>query len=277
MVATWLPGDTRQRIQDLIKDNNITQAELAGSIGLSESAFSRYLKGQTEMLGDGYIIKIAKRFNVSTDFLLGETDIPDRKNYDIEELGLSAESARLLYTGKVDSNMLNLLLEHPRFPQLLALLSRYQNEIVKSGIIAMNQQLSFLNSLLLEHAEHVPEDAEAARQAAHDINAMRSPAINADITAIQNLIMQIANDIKAQGEKAITGSDAITKEIFGQIKTELSKGEDSMDLRKITPEDLTAAVIQSLSTTGISDETLSEFASVFQKILNEMQARAYDN
>ena len=62
MAQTWLPGDTRQRIQDLIKDSSITQAELAGIIGLSESAFSRYLKGQTEMLGDGYIIKIAKHF-----------------------------------------------------------------------------------------------------------------------------------------------------------------------------------------------------------------------
>ena len=78
MSTAWLPGDTRQRIQDLIKSSNTTQADLAGIIGLSESAFSRYLQGKTEMLGDGYIIKIAKHFNVSTDFLLGETDIPDR-------------------------------------------------------------------------------------------------------------------------------------------------------------------------------------------------------
>ena len=123
MNRTYLPGDTRQRIQDLIKDSNTTQAELAGTIGLSESAFSRYLKGQTEMLGDGYIIKIAKYFQVSTDFLLGETDIPDRKNYDIEELGLSAESARLLYTGRIDSRILNLLIENPRFPHIRSAVS----------------------------------------------------------------------------------------------------------------------------------------------------------
>ena len=48
MTRTWLPSDTRQRIQDLIKDSSVTQAELAGIIGLSESALSRYLKGQTE-------------------------------------------------------------------------------------------------------------------------------------------------------------------------------------------------------------------------------------
>ena len=74
------------------------------------------------MIGDGYIIKIAKHFNVSTYFLLGETDIPDRKNYDIEELGLSAESAKLLYTGKIDSGILNLL--HSTYPYCLWLYNR---------------------------------------------------------------------------------------------------------------------------------------------------------
>ena len=83
MSGTYLPGDTRQRIQDLIKNRKVTQAELADKIGISESALSRYLQGKTEMLGDGYIIRIAKLFEVSTDFLLGETDIPHRKNYDI--------------------------------------------------------------------------------------------------------------------------------------------------------------------------------------------------
>ena len=125
MSNTYLPGDTRQRIQDLIKNRQITQAELAEKVGLSNSALSRYLKGQTKDLGDGFNIRIAKYFNVSTDFLLGETNIPDRKNYDIEELGLSSETAKLLYTGKVDASVLNQLIEHPRFPQLLLLLARY--------------------------------------------------------------------------------------------------------------------------------------------------------
>ena len=123
MSDAYLPGDTRQRIQDLIKDRKITQAELAENVGLSNSALSRYLQGNTKNLGDGFIIRIAKYFDVSTDFLLVETDILDRKNYDIEELGLSAETAKLLYTRKVNASMLNQLIEHPHFPQLLLLLS----------------------------------------------------------------------------------------------------------------------------------------------------------
>ena len=46
MSDTYLPGDTRQRIQDLIKNRKITQAELAEKVGLSNSALSRYLQPQ---------------------------------------------------------------------------------------------------------------------------------------------------------------------------------------------------------------------------------------
>lgn len=276
MTRTWLPSDTRQRIQDLIKDSSITQAELAGIIGLSESALSRYLKGQTEMLGDGYIIKIAKYFNVSTDFILGETNIPDRKNYDIEELGLSAESAKLLYTGKIDARILNLLLENPRFPQLAALLARYQNEIVKSGIAAMNQQLSFLSSLLLDQADNNPDSAESARQAAQDISAIRTPIINADTTAIQNVFMLIVRDIKEQGETIVTDSKAASAEVMQKLRKELSKGQDSPDLRNLTAEDLTAAVMKTIAATGISEDTLQSLGSAYTKVLEEMKDQAHD-
>ena len=276
MSGTYLPGDTRQRIQDLIKDSSITQAELAGIIGLSESALSRYLKGQTEMLGDGYIIKIAKHFKVSTDFLLGETDIPDRKNYDIEELGISAEAAKLLYTGRLDSRVLNLLLENPHFPQLLALLARYQNEIVRSGIAAMNQQLTFINSLLLAQAESVPDSAGAATQLAADLKGVRMPVINADTTAIQNLFMLIVRDIKEQGETIAADSNAVTVQVLQRLREELSKGQDSLDLRKITAEDLTGAVMRAVSIADIPEDALQGLGSAFKTVLDEMRNSTHD-
>ena len=276
MSGAYLPGDTRQRIQDLIKDSSITKAELAGIIGLSESAFSRYLKGQTEMLGDGYIIKIAKHFNVSTDFLLGETDIPDRKNYDIEELGISVEAAKLLYTGRLDSRVLNLLLENPHFPQLLALLARYQKEIVRSGIAAMNQQLTFINSLLLAQAESVPDSAGAATQLAADLRGVRMPVINADTTAIQNLFMLIVRDIKEQGETIAADSNAVTAQVLQRLREELSKGQDSLDIRKITAEDLTGAVMRAVSIADIPEDALQSLGSAFKTVLDEMRNSTHD-
>lgn len=89
MEQTYLPGKIRDRIQDLMKSRKVTQAELATRIGCSKSSLSRFISGKTDKLGDENIIRIARVFNVSTDFLLGEVDTPDRLNYDIAELGLS--------------------------------------------------------------------------------------------------------------------------------------------------------------------------------------------
>ena len=87
MERVFLQGRIRDRIQDLMKSRKVTQAELATRIGCSESMLSRFISGKTDKLGDENIIRIARVFNVSTDFLLGEVDIPDRMNYDISELG----------------------------------------------------------------------------------------------------------------------------------------------------------------------------------------------
>lgn len=115
MSDTYLPADVRSRIIDLMKERKVTQKKLALAIGLSESSLSRFLSGKTEKLHEESVIRIARAFNVSTDFILGITEIPDKKNYDILELGLSVEAAKNLYTGKVNSNVVNRLLESPRF------------------------------------------------------------------------------------------------------------------------------------------------------------------
>ena len=43
MEQAYLPGTVRQRIQELIKERKITQAELAAEIGMAESSLSRFL------------------------------------------------------------------------------------------------------------------------------------------------------------------------------------------------------------------------------------------
>ena len=88
------------------------QPELAKEIGCAKSTISRFISGAKGTLTHEQVLKIARLFNVAMDFLLGETNIPDRKNYDIAELGLSVEAAKNLYTGRVNTEVVNLLLEN---------------------------------------------------------------------------------------------------------------------------------------------------------------------
>ena len=107
MADTYLPADVRKRIVDVMRERKMTQRELALRIDVNESTISRFLSGKTEKLSEESVIRIARVFNVSTDFILGTTVIPDKKNYDISELGLSVEAAKNLYTGKVNNHISN--------------------------------------------------------------------------------------------------------------------------------------------------------------------------
>ena len=121
-----------------MKEHEISQPELAKEIGCSKSTISRFISGAKGTLTHEQVLKIARLFNVSTDFLLGETNIPDRKNYDIAELGLSVEAARNLYTGRVNTEVVNLLLENARFAELTYRISQYFDDTFASGIAAQN-------------------------------------------------------------------------------------------------------------------------------------------
>ena len=107
MAQEYLPAPSNVRLADLMKEHNISQPELAKEIGCSKSTISRFISGAKGTLTHEQVLKIARLFNVSTDFLLGETNIPDRKNYDIAELGLSVEAAKNLYTGRVNAEVVS--------------------------------------------------------------------------------------------------------------------------------------------------------------------------
>ena len=94
MAQEYLPAPSNIRLADLMKEHNISQPELAKELGCSKSTINRFISGAKGTLTHEQVLKIARLFNVSTDFLLGETNIPDRKNYDIAELGLSASSPK---------------------------------------------------------------------------------------------------------------------------------------------------------------------------------------
>ena len=51
-MTQWLPGTTRNRIQDLCRDRNITQSELAQQVEIDKSTLSRFLNEKTNSLSE---------------------------------------------------------------------------------------------------------------------------------------------------------------------------------------------------------------------------------
>ena len=224
MEQTYLPGKIRDRIKDLMKSQKITQAVLAVRIGVSESSLSRFISGQTDKLGDENIIRIARVFNISTDFLLGEVDIPDRVNYDISELGLSVQAARNLYTHKVNPQVVNALLENPEFANTTALISRYLDDELAKGFAAQNQLYAMAADMLRE----IPE-------AAADAKNLQVPVYQFDINAIQRSFMSAVQAVKKEVGSDLSAERELTARAMKQIYAEVIKGRNKRN-RKMTEE-----------------------------------------
>ena len=241
MADTYLPADVRKRIIDVMRERKLTQRELALRIDVNESTISRFLSGKTEKLSEESVIRIARVFNVSTDFILGTTVIPDKKNYDISELGLSVEAAKNLYTGKVNNDVVNRLLENPRFATVTYMIAQYMDDTLAGGYAAQNQMYATLSSMLLGINK-----TSAAVQAARTANAMKVPAYQADQTTIQNTFMTVVKEIKKEAGSDLVAAKAISKETTERMFTELTKGQDT-PVPTITPEAVADAVTGSVS------------------------------
>ena len=64
------------RLKELRKKNGISQLKLAMDLNMNQNSISRYENGVREA-DYATLIKFADYFNVSIDYLLERTDIPD--------------------------------------------------------------------------------------------------------------------------------------------------------------------------------------------------------
>ena len=240
----WLPADTRNRLIDLCKSRKISQSQLAGVIGVDRSALSRFFSGKTDSLSHEYVIAIANYFNVTTDFLLGETDDPGRINYDIGELGLTVKAAECLYTRKVDPVVLCKLLEHERCGELMHEIGLYLDETMAAGIAAQNQLFNSLSNLLRGHAAEHPEDKSAAEDAAQTVLAMRQP-LYTERDRILSDVDQMLVDIKRGRPSNAKQAAFMTRGTMEDMIARLQKGSQGFDLH-ITPEELADSILGQL-------------------------------
>ncbi len=237
----WLPADTRTRLMDLCKSRNISQAKLAEVIGVDRSALSRFLNGKTDSLSHEHVIRMAKYFNVSTDFLLGETDDPSRINYDIGELGLTVKAAECLYTRKVDPAILCRLLEQKRCGDLMHEIGLYLDETMASGIAAQNQLYNSLSSMLNAHAAEHSAEKQAAAAAAQTVLAMRQP-LYTEKDRIHSDFDHILLEIKKDSPQKAKQAAFVTRGTMRNMMSRVRKGSQGFDLH-ITPEELVESIL----------------------------------
>ena len=131
------------RLSNLRKDRSMSQKQLAEEIHVTHSQISRIESGETKNPNISIVINASRFFHVSTDYLLGITQITTPKSYDVSELGLSEKTVKRLITGRIDIDILNRLLEHDHFPRLCIMIRNFFDDAIAEGVTARNQVIDF--------------------------------------------------------------------------------------------------------------------------------------
>lgn len=66
-----------ERIRNLREDKDLNQTQIAKMLGMSQTGYSKYETGEND-IPTITLIKLAKFYNTSIDYLLGQTDCKER-------------------------------------------------------------------------------------------------------------------------------------------------------------------------------------------------------
>ena len=65
------------RIRDLREDSDLNQTKIAQMLGMSQTGYSKYETGEND-IPTTILIKLARFYNTSIDYILGETNCKKR-------------------------------------------------------------------------------------------------------------------------------------------------------------------------------------------------------
>lgn len=247
-----LGGTINDRIGDLRTSMNLSQTELSEKTGIPISVISRIESGKTATVGHDVLAKLALFFNVSADYLLGLTDVRMRKNVELNELGLSNQALFQILSGKVNTQILSMMIKNKNFPRFLDYAQAYFEDANAPAFLSRNAIIDFGIDALKDYARETPE---VRRKANHDINRMNAEKITsseASMTKLRDIMMSILKDMKEAYENE--PSDIDNSQLTEMMSVMFEQAEEIRKELPITAEDMSNIVVNYLAQTGLDEK-----------------------
>jgi len=242
-----------ERITDLRTMSGLSQKELADRIDVPTSTLCRIQQGKIANVSNDVLIKLANFFNVSTDYLLGLTNVKFKKNVELSELGLTNKALFALLSGSVDGALLSRIIEHPHFVTLLDTADAYFKDAHKAGIQSRNDVINLATASLKDFMKEHPENRMEISHDIRQLNAEKIGGDEADLNKLRNIFMSILKDIKADYDNVPQdiGSTEF-QEMLSAIKTQ---SDDIQAKHPVTETDIANITTSLLSGVDALDET----------------------
>ena len=151
----------QERLKDLRVERGLTLEQLAEQTGLSKSALGSYEADDFKDISHYALIKLAKFYGVTADYLLGLTETKSHSNADLADLRLSDNMIDLLKNGRIDTALFCDLATHKDFAKLLADIEIYVNGIAAMQIQNLNAWMDVARAEIMEKYQPGEHDRTA--------------------------------------------------------------------------------------------------------------------
>lgn len=145
----------QERLKDLRVERGMTLEQLAEQTHLSKSALGSYEAEDFKDISHYALIKLAKFYDVTADYLLGLAETKNHPNADLADLRLSDDMIELLQSGRVDNSLLCELAAHPDFVKLMADLEIYVNGVAVRQVQGANAIVDAMSATIVK--QHNPD------------------------------------------------------------------------------------------------------------------------
>ncbi|MBR3621321.1 MAG: helix-turn-helix transcriptional regulator [Clostridia bacterium] len=249
-----LKGTLAERVRDLRRERNLSQQELGDVFGIDKGTISKIENGKT--INSDLALSFAEYFGVSLDYLFGLSDDRSSVNYDLKKLGISSAAAEKLCSEEVDADIVNMLIEHPDFGNFSIALALYFTDAVTAGACIQNTIFDEVSRIVgymrNDHSE----------EAAHDIQTVKYPHTDFDLTAIQNMFSNMIIDIKSGMKSNTKKEEKNTREIVRAL--EQSVGKHNLAIRRINAGRLASGVVEAIASRHyLTEEMRSNLVAAF--------------
>ncbi len=146
------------RLEDLRRERGLTLEELAEATKISKSALSKYENLDFKDISPFNVATLAKFYGVTTDYLLGVSNIENRSDAEIHELRLTDEALRVLKSGKCNGKLLSDVICHKNFQRLMTDMEIFVDRIASMQIDNLNRFMGSARDTV--QAQYHPDENE---------------------------------------------------------------------------------------------------------------------
>ncbi|MBE5861957.1 MAG: helix-turn-helix transcriptional regulator [Lachnospiraceae bacterium] len=232
-MGEYLQGTLQQRMRELREARDYSQAKVAGILGIDKASYGRMENGTTRTVNSDVLTGLANLYEVSSDYLLGISDVPQKTYYDLKALGLSVEAAASLLTKNANQEVVDALLRNENFLEATRLMATYFSEIAVIAFATGNSVYDFSYDLATEFINRgrIPKNGETDALRAR-IKSKRARAEPMELNNIRKYFMAAVDDIRKE-----TGSEVreyakgkFTSEILDAVRAEIERRGDPLAL-----------------------------------------------